>query len=670
MKNNLSSASLSIQSHHPMQAHTTIGNSQLKKMKGAFPKWMMCVSLFVVMMMSGGVSWGQFTAGNLVVNQVGDGSTALTAAATTVKLLQFTTSGTTQTGTAFFGSTGTPTNSPYNLVESGTATSNGYLSLSVDKAFIVVPGYNAPNGQASIAGSASATFGRTIGKAIPAGTIQANGTFNTLTGNNYRSVVSNGSGYWLSGGIGVVYTSSDITTGIATTATTIGSTNTRVLNIFNNTLCYSTGSGTLGIYFLGTFNTLPTTSASATLIIATGTGSSPYGVAFSPNALTCYVADDRASAAGGIQKWTYSGVFSATTGWSGGTWTLAYTLGTGVASVGARGLTVDFSGANPIIYGTSSETTLNRVFKITDTGSGSLASTLATATTNFIFRGIAFAPVSAACTPPTVSITNNTGTTILTCSTTSISVTATGGTSYSWSGGATPSTAANSFSTVGTYTVTVTDANSCTNTSSITITSNTTPPTAGITNNTGSTILTCTTTSISVTATGGVSYSWDGGSTPTTAANSFSTPGTYTVTVTGSNGCTSTASVTIAQDITPPTAGITNNTGSTVLTCSTTSISVTATGGGTYAWDGGSTPTTAANSFSTPGTYMVTVTGSNGCTSTASVTITQDITPPTAGITNNTGSTVLTCTTTSISVTATGGGTYAWDGGSTPTTAA
>ncbi|HOW25963.1 MAG TPA: Ig-like domain-containing protein, partial [Bacteroidales bacterium] len=271
---------------------------------------------------------------------------------------------------------------------------------------------------------------------------------------------------------------------------------------------------------------------------------------------------------------------------------------------------------------------------------------------------------------PTAGITNNTGTTVLTCTTTSISVTATGGVSYQWNGGSTPTTANNTFTAPGIYTVIVTDDNGCSDTENITITQNITPPTAGITNNTGTTVLTCTTTSISVTATGGVSYSWDGGATPATAANSFTSPGTYTVTVTGANGCTDTESITITQNITPPTAGITNNTGITELTCTTTSISVTATGGVNYLWDGGATPATAANSFTSPGTYMVTVTGANGCTDTESITITQNITPPTAGITNNTGTTVLTCVSTSISVTATGGVDYQWDGGTTPTTAA
>jgi hypothetical protein len=211
-----------------------------------------------------------------------------------------------------------------------------------------------------------------------------------------------------------------------------------------------------------------------------------------------------------------------------------------------------------------------------------------------------------------------------------LSVTATGGVSYSWSDGSTVvgTNALLLITAPGTYTVTVTGDNGCTATASISITQDETLPTAGITNNTGTTELTCTLTSISVTATGGVSYSWSDGSTVvgTNASLLITAPGTYTVTVTGDNGCTATASISITQDETLPTAGITNNTGTTELTCTLTSISVTATGGGTYSWSDGSTVvgTNALLLITAPGTYTVTVTGDNGCTATASIIITQD----------------------------------------------
>ncbi|HRI27381.1 MAG TPA: HYR domain-containing protein, partial [Chitinophagales bacterium] len=82
-----------------------------------------------------------------------------------------------------------------------------------------------------------------------------------------------------------------------------------------------------------------------------------------------------------------------------------------------------------------------------------------------------------------------------------------------------------------------------------------TPVTPGITNNTGTTALSCTTTSINVTATGGSTYAWSGGGTPSTAANTFTAANTYTVTITRSNGCSATSSIniTFTPDTTPPT---------------------------------------------------------------------------------------------------------------------
>ena len=94
------------------------------------------------------------------------------------------------------------------------------------------------------------------------------------------------------------------------------------------------------------------------------------------------MADDTASASGGVLRYDYAV----------GAWSLTYTLGTGAANIGARGLTVDWSGASPVIYATTAEASANRVIKITDTGSGSTATTLATASANTIFRGVAFAP--------------------------------------------------------------------------------------------------------------------------------------------------------------------------------------------------------------------------------------------------------------------------------------
>lgn len=90
-----------------------------------------------------------------------------------------------------------------------------------------------------------------------------------------------------------------------------------------------------------------------------------------------------------------------------------------------------------------------------------------------------------------------------------------------------------------TYTlVSVTDGNGCTadlgGSATLTVT---TPPTASI----SGTPTGC--GSVSLIASGGTTYQWNGGSTPLQAENTFTSSGTYTVTVTNEAGCSSEASV-------------------------------------------------------------------------------------------------------------------------------
>ena len=102
-----------------------------------------------------------------------------------------------------------------------------------------------------------------------------------------------------------------------------------------------------------------------------------------------------------------------------------------------------------------------------------------------------------------------------------------------------------------------------------------------------------------------------------------------------------------------PTAGITNNT--TALPCSTVlllPISLTATGVGTYSWPGG-LGTAAGGSCIAPNTYTVTVTGANSlyryrydCYHA------EHHRSYSRYYHRNTGTTVLNCTTTAISLTA------------------
>jgi hypothetical protein len=215
-----------------------------------------------------------------------------------------------------------------------------------------------------------------------------------FTANNFRSIIptsattfyASGAGSSSTGGIW--YYNGTSYTQVSTTQT-----NTRNVEIFNGNLYYSTGSGTTGIYQVGTG--LPTTSGQTATLIAAAT--SPYGFSMSPDGNTMYVADDgtvNGNTGGGIQKWTKSG----------STWTRQYTF-----AVQTRGITVDYSGNNPIIYATTIATLdNNKLIKITDTGSSATSSDVILAGSNYVFRGVDFAPAAAPSAPTIGTLTQTT----------------------------------------------------------------------------------------------------------------------------------------------------------------------------------------------------------------------------------------------------------------------
>ncbi|WP_164881234.1 T9SS type A sorting domain-containing protein [Pedobacter chitinilyticus] len=194
--------------------------------------------------------------------------------------------------------------------------------------------------------------------------------------------------------------------------------------------------------------------------------------------------------------------------------------------------------------------------------------------------------------------------------------------SYSWSPSGGTAASATGLA-AGTYTCTITDANACFITRTVTITQ----PSA-ITATTSQTNVACnggSNGSASVVVSGGVgpySYSWSpSGGTAATATGLAA--GTYTCTITSANACSITRTITITQ----PTA-ITASTSQTNVACnggSNGSASVIASGGTgslTYSWSpSGGTAATATGLG--VGTYTVTITDANACSITRSVTITQ-----------------------------------------------
>lgn len=221
----------------------------------------------------------------------------------------------------------------------------------------------------------------------------------------------------------------------------------------------------------------------------------------------------------------------------------------------------------------------------------------------------------------------------------SINITPTGGTpvySYLWSNGAT--TQDINTLAAGTYNVTVTDANGCTNNAYSAII---TQPSLALSTTASSTQVSCFNGSdgaININPNGGTlpySYAWSNGA--TTQDISGITAGNYNVTITDANGCTINYATTITQPASPVSVtGVTTN-----VLCfggNTGSINITPTGGTpgyTYLWSNGAT-TQDINGLSI-GNYNVIVTDLNGCTNNL---YSANITQPAAaisvtGVTNN-----------------------------------
>ncbi len=203
-------------------------------------------------------------------------------------------------------------------------------------------------------------------------------------------------------------------------------------------------------------------------------------------------------------------------------------------------------------------------------------------------------------------------------------VTPSGGTpgyTYLWSDGQTTATANNL--TAGDYIVTVTDANGCPSTTTLTVEltnpqiviTGTSTPVSCFGGNDGSA------TVVVTSGNGPFSYSWSNGGTSATIPNLIA--GDYTVTVTGEGGCTTVTTVSVPE---PPVLTVTTTTTINVLCHGGNggSITVSSTGGTgsiTYSWSNGETTGTISNL--TAGTYTVTATDDNGCTTTTSATITE-----------------------------------------------
>ncbi|GAB3851392.1 hypothetical protein GCM10028822_18010 [Hymenobacter terrigena] len=230
--------------------------------------------------------------------------------------------------------------------------------------------------------------------------------------------------------------------------------------------------------------------------------------------------------------------------------------------------------------------------------------------------------------PPTVTVTAN-GPLAL-CSGSSVTLTASGATSYFWSTGQT--TASITVTTPGTYSVTG-DINNCGSAYvNTTVTTGPRPAAPAVTGSSrcgsGALALVASGTPGSgggyswyTTSTGGASIAGATGATYTTPVLNATT--TYYVSVRAASGCESTRVPVTATVNATPALSITPS--GPLALCQGGAVTLTASGAGTYLWSTGATA--ASITVSAGGSYSVTVTNSAGCTATATATVTAS--PPT-----------------------------------------
>ena len=206
--------------------------------------------------------------------------------------------------------------------------------------------------------------------------------------------------------------------------------------------------------------------------------------------------------------------------------------------------------------------------------------------------------------PPVITVNSPT-----ICIGSNATLTAHGASTYTWSNAATTASIVQSVSVTTQYTVTGTDANSCVNTATASITTHP-PPIISVNSPT-----ICAGVPTSLTATGASTYTWN--TTATTASISVSPVQTsyYSLVGTDSNNCkgTATGTVTVHQ---LPTIKVPGQ-----VICIGNTATLTASGASSYTWSTSDTGPSIIQSPPVTTHYTVTGTDSNTCVSTGTVSI-------------------------------------------------
>jgi hypothetical protein len=334
------------------------------------------------------------------VVRVGDGTAALSVSSTAAFLEERRLDDGSLLNTTPLPTAASGANKPLTLA--GSAYVEGNLKRTADGHFLTIAGYAAGTGVSNVAQSSSTTYNRVIARIAADHSIDTTTTLSTAfsgTSNNnanIRAAVSyDGSAFWAAGTSptsnnsgGIWYVPFGATAGTQITGQSGNNPlNVRTIAIFNGQLYGATNASSFyGIFAVGAG--LPTVQSTATLLPGFPSSGSSAPVDFAildrdasiAGVDTIYLADDRSGTGNGIQKWTFNGT----------TWTLAYTLNTGAVR---HLLAFETADSVLLLAVTAPSSGSNAIIKIVDTGSSAVAATLASATTNTAFRGVALSPV-------------------------------------------------------------------------------------------------------------------------------------------------------------------------------------------------------------------------------------------------------------------------------------
>ena len=244
---------------------------------------------------------------------------------------------------------------------------------------------------------------------------------------------------------------------------------------------------------------------------------------------------------------------------------------------------------------------------------------------------------------PNISAGNDVGV----CLGTTVTLTATGGTSYVWSTLETNPSISVSPTTTSTYTVSTTE-NGCTDSDTVIVTIS-----SNLDIDIGSDTTICIGDSIQLTASAGVNFAWSTGATSQSIYVVPNVQNSYSVIADDGGSCS--GKDTILIDINQlPNA----NAGDNVVVCSGGTLDLTATGGISYVWSTSDTVSTISVSPASNTTYIVTVTDNNNCSDTAQVLVTIG-----GNLIANAGNDTTICAGETLTLTASGGNNYSWNTG-------